>query len=327
MSDSDQDTSPRPRHGSTLAVALLIALVQVALGAAIGHRSPLSLAALGLVALGLSWIILTGGPRRRGPAPGGAALRHDVRNHLESLADIGAALSAAMTREEVAAVVVGRGTKAMNADICTLYVLDDWDGSLELIGDAGVASPVLERIRRITASDNSPSFATLQSQLPMWVENEEEYRRLFPSLTAIAAEGPRARAFWSVPLVVEGRSMGLLGMGFYRPRSFSPEDRRFVETFAGYCAQAVRRAQRMDIEQRLRRAAEHAEASLSTTLRSIGDAVITTDTGGRITFMNPVAEALTGWSEAEARGRPCAPSSGSSTGRPAARRRTPSRRR
>jgi PAS domain S-box-containing protein len=40
-----------------------------------------------------------------------------------------------------------------------------------------------------------------------------------------------------------------------------------------------------------------------TMLYSIGDAVITTDTGGLVREMNPVAEKLTGWSEAEARGQ------------------------
>jgi PAS domain S-box-containing protein len=43
---------------------------------------------------------------------------------------------------------------------------------------------------------------------------------------------------------------------------------------------------------------------LLTTLKSIGDAVITTDAERRVTFMNPAACKLTGWTEAEATGRP-----------------------
>ena len=40
------------------------------------------------------------------------------------------------------------------------------------------------------------------------------------------------------------------------------------------------------------------------TLQSIGDAVISTDAEGRIEYLNPVAESLTAWSLAEARGQP-----------------------
>ena len=43
---------------------------------------------------------------------------------------------------------------------------------------------------------------------------------------------------------------------------------------------------------------------LAVTLRSIGDAVITTDTAGNIVLVNRVAEELTGWRQQEARGRP-----------------------
>ena len=43
---------------------------------------------------------------------------------------------------------------------------------------------------------------------------------------------------------------------------------------------------------------------LQVTLRSIGDAVMTTDVEARVTYLNAVAEALTGWTQAEAAGQP-----------------------
>src|SRR4051794_13514726 len=45
------------------------------------------------------------------------------------------------------------------------------------------------------------------------------------------------------------------------------------------------------------------ERWFSTALKSIGDAVIATDERGRVLFMNPVAEALTGWSDGGAHGK------------------------
>jgi diguanylate cyclase (GGDEF)-like protein/PAS domain S-box-containing protein len=42
------------------------------------------------------------------------------------------------------------------------------------------------------------------------------------------------------------------------------------------------------------------------TLNSIGDAVLSTDVMGKVTYLNPVAERMTGWSRAEALGRPLA---------------------
>ena len=59
--------------------------------------------------------------------------------------------------------------------------------------------------------------------------------------------------------------------------------------------ESLRRAQRLAVEQGER---------LGTTLASIGDAVIATDTEGRISMMNAVAESLTGWKNEEATGHP-----------------------
>ncbi|NHZ48815.1 PAS domain-containing hybrid sensor histidine kinase/response regulator [Nitratidesulfovibrio liaohensis] len=67
---------------------------------------------------------------------------------------------------------------------------------------------------------------------------------------------------------------------------------RFVGTHSDITA-------RRQAEEALRASREN----LAVTLRSIGDAVMATDRAGRITLMNPVAERLTGWPFASARGR------------------------
>jgi len=61
-------------------------------------------------------------------------------------------------------------------------------------------------------------------------------------------------------------------------------------------------AQRRSAEEALFQAKERAEV----TLHSIGDAVITTDAQGVVDYLNPVAQALTGWSLGEAMGQPLA---------------------
>ncbi len=76
--------------------------------------------------------------------------------------------------------------------------------------------------------------------------------------------------------------------------------------------------QRRHIEAELKKYQEHLEQLVTertkqlreselrwaTTLSSIGDAVIATDTEGKVTFMNAVSEQLTGWTLQEAKGKP-----------------------
>ncbi len=73
----------------------------------------------------------------------------------------------------------------------------------------------------------------------------------------------------------------------------SPELRETIEAFN-------RMASHLEAA---RNALQEESERLATILASIGDGVIATDADGCVTFMNPVAEALTGWPAAEAQGR------------------------
>ena len=73
---------------------------------------------------------------------------------------------------------------------------------------------------------------------------------------------------------------------------------------AALAASIVRLRRLLADAERAREQEAQRKATLETVLSSIGDAVMVTDAAGSITFLNPVAEQLTGWSQAEALQRP-----------------------
>jgi PAS domain S-box-containing protein len=109
------------------------------------------------------------------------------------------------------------------------------------------------------------------------------YGGLGPGLAAMLVS---ASAAWFLGLSVDALQLGVF---------------LIVATFMTLVNDALRQAQRraMQSEEQQRNERE----LLHVTLSSIGDAVIATQPDGTVTFMNSVAESLTGWAIAEAAGR------------------------
>jgi PAS domain S-box-containing protein len=226
-----------------------------------------------------------------------------ARGRIKALAELSEALAGALSVDDVGRAIVDQGTNVAGGDTCTLYLLDDRQMLLDLVAQRGCNPRILDRIRRITPEAGNPSYLIgVGRASAVWIETEAEYQAYFPLLAR--TEGSSAKAFWCVPLVAEGRTMGMLGVGFHAPRSFSADERDFVTTFAKQSAQALARADRLEKERYAAALVERLRAWLATTLRSIGDAVIATDAQGKLTLMNRVAESLTGFTEAQALGLP-----------------------
>jgi PAS domain-containing protein len=84
--------------------------------------------------------------------------------------------------------------------------------------------------------------------------------------------------------------------------------RRTAQAAESHAAAAEAAREQLNRETGLRVASHQQELETrrwaNDTLSSIGDGVICTDVDGNVTFMNNVAEQLTGWSNKEASGQP-----------------------
>ncbi|MBM3435005.1 MAG: PAS domain S-box protein, partial [Bacteroidetes bacterium] len=102
-----------------------------------------------------------------------------------------------------------------------------------------------------------------------------------------------ADRFYALVYVVEGELYGTSVIGLRTDQPDPPAD--FLVSFSHLAAMSLRR-------RKAELALRESEESIRTTLYSIGDAVISTNKNGNIRQMNPVAEKLTGWTEADAKG-------------------------
>ncbi len=120
-------------------------------------------------------------------------------------------------------------------------------------------------------------------------------QRLYPDDARLVELG--ADSYYGLPLRgTDGQTYGLVAIIDTRPM----EIRSWTEALLGiFASRIMHELERKRVADSLYEQKELAEV----TLHSIGDAVITTDSAGRIEYLNPIAELLTGWRNDEAHGR------------------------
>ncbi|MGC4064641.1 MAG: ATP-binding protein [Polyangiaceae bacterium] len=223
-----------------------------------------------------------------------------VRSHLQELSAFCTALGHAATLTDVARLIVEFGVDGVRANTCALYVSLAEPSELELIASNGVGCNVISSIKRIDVRQTAVAFANVDDGGARWVPLNEEHRALAPLLSALPPSALQAQSFGALPLIVGGRTIGLLALGFAEVRGFTKAERIVPEIFAQFAADALFRVRMVEAEERVRRLADDASAVLKASLDSIDQAAIVTDANDRVTVMNPVAEDLTGWQQAEA---------------------------
>jgi GAF domain-containing protein len=170
-------------------------------------------------------------------APDRAALRLD---RLERLQRLTGQLSAALTPEEVAGLIIAEGFGLVPARAVLLY-LESPPGTLELAQGFGVSERTAVRQRRIAVADAFPAAVAYRTGMPVWLRSQEEIVEQFPAVADSAREEGDFAAV-AMPVTAAG-ARGALVLLFDVAREFDEEEREFVLTVARQCAQALDRAQ------------------------------------------------------------------------------------
>jgi PAS domain S-box-containing protein len=138
---------------------------------------------------------------------------------------------------------------------------------------------------------NDPSFQyLLNHQTPLVVNNVQNEPRLGQISELMRERGTASLLL--LPLIVEDRVVGSLGLDTVEPRSFSTAEVNLAWSVADQIGGALARAW-LDKEHR----------RLSTAIEQTVDSVIITDTEGAIVYVNPAFEQVSGYSRDEVIGQ------------------------
>ncbi len=231
---------------------------QVELAEELGRRAALAVDNAGLYELELS-------SRKRA---------EQLLDRTDGLQRLTAAISRALTTQEVAAVVVRQGVEVLGAHSGAVWLLTANGRGLELLqveqSDKGGHD-----LRRLLLAADAPITEAVRARAPVWMESWK------PTPDAAAApprEPSDGLSLACLPLEAENRVFGGLAFSFEASRRFSDEDRGFLEVLAGICAQGLERARLYESERRARErlallasASEQLAASLDyeTTLNTV----------------------------------------------------------
>ncbi len=171
-----------------------------------------------------------------------------LRHRSDRLQQMTAALSNALTRTDVAKVVVDEIGPALGASGTALGIVLDVRRLVQLLAWAGYSEESIESRREVSLDEPTPGNRSLKRRVSSFYESLEDVRATFPDISALM-ELAEHESFLYVPLVAGRRANGLLVMSWAERYSLSSEDRRFVEALSGQAALALDRASAYESEQ------------------------------------------------------------------------------
>jgi diguanylate cyclase (GGDEF)-like protein/PAS domain S-box-containing protein len=229
------------------------------------------------------------------------------RQHAEALLQLCKRLERAWTLPDVLEAVKPMGESVFDYRHVWLALFDEATGMLDFLTHttSGEESALSRQIQtmKIPVKGDALLEEIMQATHVVVVEDA----RTDPRTNKAVVAALHNRTIVNVPLVMADQRLGALGMGTYGDeegvRPPKPWQVALMQATAGHLAVALDRVRFMTARREAEEALVHQKERLQVTLQSISDAVVTTDAAGLVQYLNPAAQALTGWPLAAACGR------------------------
>jgi anti-sigma regulatory factor (Ser/Thr protein kinase)/GAF domain-containing protein len=182
---------------------------------------------------------------RRGQERAARAAENEERSRLrvERLQALAAALSAALTVEEVAGVMVEGVPNAIGARGGALGLVEGQE--LVIVDPRGARGQTLRPGARFPLSAQAPITTAAREGKPAWVQRRAEFVSRFGEGAALA---PYASGALAVPVFVGERLAGAMGFPFQQPDAITAEVRALARIAADLGGQALERAGLYELE-------------------------------------------------------------------------------
>ncbi|AHG93157.1 PAS sensor protein (plasmid) [Gemmatirosa kalamazoonensis] len=207
---------------------------------------------------------------------------------------LSAALAVASTVADVAAAVVEHATAVLGATGIVIARLTERGDEIEIVRAGAMPDDVRDTWRRFPIGAPVPIADVARTGIPVFLESRDDWATRYPDLApTLEALGQHANAV--MPLVADGRVLGVLGAAYDAPQRFDHDARARAGAVALQCAQALERARLFEAERAARAEAEAERERLNTVLAQLPVGVVIVEApSGRITAANEAVERIWG---------------------------------